>query len=449
MNRKIFYAIWSVTTFVLVAAVAVIIAVFYSSYQADQMEHLKIETELATTGVTQNGADYLKEISVSEFRITWIRQDGTVLYDNEFSNDEMENHLEREEVRDAIEKGYGQSSRYSDTLAEKSFYAAEKLPDGSILRLCVTQTSLWKLMSRFMTMMIIIVAAGLVFSLILARRLSARITEPINRMSLEDPMQYESNESYAEIRPLLHRLDEQNRQIQHDKAELEKTSLIRQEFTANASHELKTPLHVISGYAELIENGMVKEQDIPVFAGKIRRESQRMTNLVEDIIELSHLDSAAYEEEFEPCDLRRIADNTADSLKQTADEAGVQITVSGPSAVVDGIPSVIHSIIYNLTSNAVKYSFSGGNVEITTEDLSEQAAVHIRDEGVGIAEEEQSRIFERFYRVDKSRSKEVGGTGLGLSIVKHAALLHNASVKVDSKIGKGSVFTVIFPKKQS
>ncbi len=233
--------------------------------------------------------------------------------------------------------------------------------------------------------------------------------------------------------------------IAKNQAELEKTSQIRQEFTANASHELKTPLHAISGYAELLENGMVKQSDIRPFAGKIRLEAQRMTQLVGDIIDLTQLDGGADGMQWELCDLNSIAENAADSLQSAAAENSVELTVSGESASVRGIPQVLYSIVYNLCDNAIKYNRPDGKVSVTVAKEPSGVCLCVADTGIGISEEHQSRIFERFYRVDKSRSKEVGGTGLGLSIVKHGLMIHRARLELDSVPGKGTTFTIHFP----
>ena len=251
---------------------------------------------------------------------------------------------------------------------------------------------------------------------------------------------------YAEVELLLKRLEQQKEQIRRDQAEIEKTSLIRQEFTANVSHELKTPLHVISGYAELIESGMVRQEDIRPFAGKIRAESQRMAKLVEDIIDLTKLDSGGIGMQWEDADLRQIAESAVESLAVEAEAADVTLSVEGESATLCGIHQYLFSIVYNLTDNAIKYSRPGGRVVLRTENLSGQVRLTVTDNGIGIPPEHQDRVFERFYRVDKSRSKEVGGTGLGLSIVKHAARLHQARIDLESEPGRGSVFSVTFPR---
>ena len=397
--------------------------------------------------MTLNGQDYFDRLGDTDFRITWITSDGTILYDNEADSHFMPNHLEREEIREALESGYGESSRYSSTLFERQLYTAQRLPDGTVLRLSITQATIWTLFLHFILPLALSIPVLLTISLLLASRLSERIVQPINELNLDSPLENADKEAYEEILPLLRRLDDQHRQIARDREELEKTSLIREEFTANASHELKTPLHVISGYAELLESGMVSsEESRRLFAGKIRAESQRMSKLVEDIIGLSQLDGGGTGMTREFTDLYRIAANAAESLMAAAADAGVTLAVEGESAVMYGVPQVLYSIIYNLCSNAVHYSNSGGRVLVTVRDYRDKAELTVADNGIGIPAEDLDRIFERFYRVDKSHSKEVGGTGLGLSIVKHAAMVHGAQVSVESELGKGSVFTVSFPK---
>ena len=292
----------------------------------------------------------------------------------------------------------------------------------------------------------VVILIALVLSLVLASRISKTIVEPINNINLDEPMQYVGREEYAEIEPLLRRMATQQAQLRRDQQALEKNSQIRQEFTSNVSHELKTPLHVISGYAELMENGLVKEEDIRPFARKIRTESLRLTALVEDIIDLTRLDGGAAEMQRQETDLYRIAENAADSLQAAAEEAGVTLTARGSSAVIDGIPQVLYSIVYNLCDNAIKYNRPGGSVKVTVGNYPGYAKITVSDTGIGIPESCLDRIFERFYRVDKSHSKEVGGTGLGLSIVKHGVMIHHAQIEVQSTPGKGSDFTITFPK---
>ena len=429
MRGKIFRSIWFVLLFVMTITFILITGLLYSHFTDEQLAQLRNETKLVAQAVKRSGIHYFDDLGTTDFRITWITGEGTILYDNEADAEVMENHMEREEIRDALRNGYGESRRYSSTLFERQLYTAQRLSDGSVLRLSITQATIWNLFLRFLLPISGILLAALAISFILASRLSHRIVEPINTLDLDDPMKNADRDAYVEILPLLRRLDDQKQQLARDRAELEKTSMIRQEFTANASHELKSPLHVISGYAELLESG----------------ESQRMSKLVEDIIDLSRLDGGGVGMKRELTDLYRIALNAVDSLQASAEDAGVTISVEGENAPLYGIPQALYSIVYNLCSNAIHYSNRGGHVLVTVKRLPERSVLVVRDDGIGIPAEDLDRIFERFYRVDKSHSKEVGGTGLGLSIVKHAARIHDADIRVDSELGKGSLFTVEFP----
>ena len=447
MRSKIFRSIWLVLVSALLVSYGLIVGLLYSHFTNEQLDQLRNETRLASQAVMLGGLDFLDRLGNTDYRITWITADGTILYDNEADTLIMENHLEREEIRDALRTGYGESRRYSSTLFERQLYTAQRLPDGTVLRLSITQTTIWNIFLRFLLPLGLILLFEVFMSLLLASRLSKRIVGPLNELNLDSPLENSGQEAYAEIMPLLKRLDDQHKQLAKDREELEKASLIRQEFTANASHELKTPLHVISGYAELLESGMVpSEESRRLFAGKIRTESQRMSKLVEDIIDLSQLDGGGVGMTREHTDLYRIAVNAVESLEPTAADAGVTLRVSGESAVIYGVPQVLYSIIYNLCINAIHYSNRGGSALVTVRDFPGYAELSVSDNGIGIPAQDLDRIFERFYRVDKSHSKEVGGTGLGLSIVKHAAKVHNAEISVRSELGKGSVFTVKFPK---
>ena len=447
MRSKIFRSIWLVLVSALLVSYGLIVGLLYSHFTNEQLDQLRNETRLASQAVMLGGLDFLDGLGNTDYRITWITADGTILYDNEADTLIMENHLEREEIRDALRTGYGESRRYSSTLFERQLYTAQRLPDGTVLRLSITQTTIWNIFLRFLLPLGLILLFEVFMSLLLASRLSKRIVGPLNELNLDSPLENSGQEAYAEIMPLLKRLDDQHKQLAKDREELEKASLIRQEFTANASHELKTPLHVISGYAELLESGMVpSEESRRLFAGKIRTESQRMSKLVEDIIDLSQLDGGGVGMTREHTDLYRIAVNAVESLEPTAADAGVTLRVSGESAVIYGVPQVLYSIIYNLCINAIHYSDRGGSALVTVRDFPGYAELSVSDNGIGIPAQDLDRIFERFYRVDKSHSKEVGGTGLGLSIVKHAAKVHDAEISVRSELGKGSVFTVKFPK---
>ena len=445
MNKKIFNAIWIVAIVVFLASLISIMGVSYSYFSGVQTKQLKIETELASKGVTMSGMEYLNGLDIKDYRVTWIDPDGKVLYDNAANTNKMENHLEREEIKEALAKGYGESVRYSSTLSDKQLYSAKLLPDGSVLRLSIVQRAVWKLLFGFAQPICFVILIAFVLSFILASRLTKRILEPINSIDPDDPTKHINEEEYKEIAPLLRRIHFQNEQLKRDQKEIEKAALIRQEFTANVSHELKTPLHAISGYAELLENEMVKEGDIKPFAGRIREESNRMTKLVEDIIELTKLDSGGVEMNWEECDLYRIAENAADSLEVEASALGIEITVNGSGAPIIAIPQLLYSIVYNLCDNGIKYNHSGGSVGIDVQQSSYNTVLRVKDTGIGIPKESRERIFERFYRVDKSRSKEVGGTGLGLSIVKHAVMVHGGKIEVKSTMGRGTEFTVFLP----
>lgn len=446
MSRKIFNSIWFVALTVFLASLVFIMAVTYSYFSGVQRNQLKIETQLAAQGVALNGADYFENLNSADYRITWISADGSILYESEAASAEMGNHLEREEVKEAFESGFGESSRYSQTLSEKLLYSAQLLPDGTVLRLSGVQNTLWSLILGFAQPIAVVALIAFAISLVLASRLSKKIVEPINRIDPDSPAAYLGRKEYEEVEPLLQKMSAQQAEIRRNQEELEKTSQIRQEFTANASHELKTPLHAISGYAELLESSMVKAEDIGPFAGKIRREAQRMTQLVEDIIGLTRLDGGANETEWNHVDLYQIAQNAVDSVQSAAEKMPVSLTLSGEKAILYGVPQVLYSIIYNLCDNAIKYNHPSGSVDVSVRNYDKTVELTVRDTGIGIPDESRSRIFERFYRVDKSHSREIGGTGLGLSIVKHGVLIHNAKITVESELNAGTTFTVVFPK---
>jgi two-component system phosphate regulon sensor histidine kinase PhoR len=512
-----------------------------------------METELASQGVSDEGLAYFDGLEIANnFRITWIDADGTVLFDSKSDTNEMENHLEREEIQQALKEGIGESSRYSATLMERSFYCAQRLKDGTVLRLSVAQNTILTLMLGMAQPICIIFVIAIVLSLVLASRSANKIVRPLNEFDLDEPLK---NDGYDELAPLLHRIDAQQRQIRRQREELnqkkrefetvtngmaegivllnskrmimsinpaakrlfdtdascigkyilsvnrslelqslllkagdgqyaemvmefgesnyqldaspvisdgqvsgtvllmldvtekEKSEQMRREFTANVSHELKTPLHTISGCAELLSNGMVKQEDITEFSTQIYTEAQRMIRLVEDIIRLSHLDEGATDMKREDVDLYALAENTIQILSSEADKAKIQMNLEGEKAVIYGIPQLLQGIIYNLCDNAIKYNREGGSVTIAVNNEEHEVGLSVTDTGIGIPPEHRERIFERFYRVDKSHSKEIGGTGLGLSIVKHAAKLHDAAIEVHSVVNGGTTITVRFPGK--
>lgn len=528
-----------------------IMGILFSYFSQVQQDQLKIQTELAAQGVSHEGEAYFEHLRTQDYRITWIDYDGSVIYDSQSNASDMENHMERQEIKQAMEYGYGESSRYSSTLTQRYLYSAKKLGDGTVIRLSVSQNTVLTLMLGMLQPSCIVIFIALILSLFLASRLSKSIVKPLNDINLDDPL---SNEGYDELSPLLGRIESQQKQLKaqshelkrkqnefeavtsnmneglvllnnngkilsinhsakkllsaggecigqdiltvnrtlelqgllekaingssgeivmefggeeyqinsspvmsgskvsgavilmFDVTEKEKSEQMRREFTSNVSHELKTPLHSISGYAELLNNGMVRQEDITRFAGKIYTESQRMIKLVEDIIGLSRLDEGAEEMKREDVDLYALSQETVQSLAKHAEEAHVTLSLSGTSTVINAVPQLIRGIIYNLCDNAIKYNRDGGSVDIEVGSDDSEALLKVSDTGIGIAPEHQNRIFERFYRVDKSHSKAVGGTGLGLSIVKHAALIHDAAIELESVVGEGTSITVRFPR---
>lgn len=447
MSSKIFKAIWIVAISVFLASLLLIMGTLYNYFSSLQRNQLRIETELAAQGVALSGESYFNQLKTENYRITWVGPDGSVLFDNEADAATMQNHLEREEIKQALEEGFGEATRHSFTLADQQYYAAKRLPDGSVLRMSIAQMSVWSLLFGFAQPICFIILAALILSYVLASRSAKKIVKPINEIELDHPDQYYGKEDYKEIEPLLRHISAQQMQLKQDQQEIEKAAMIRQEFSANVSHELKTPLHAISGYAELLENGLVKEEDIKPFAAKIHNESLRMTRLIEDIIDLTKLDNGGTEMKWEICDFFRITENAVDSLEAAASEMNVSIITSGENAPMTAIPQMLYSIAYNLCDNAIKYNHNGGSVSVSVTQNEQDTVLTVKDTGIGIPEEDQKRVFERFYRVDKSRSREVGGTGLGLSIVKHAVMIHGGKITLNSVVGEGTEFIVTIPNK--
>lgn len=384
-----------------VIALTLIVGTMYSYFANVQRQQLRTETEMASLAVNSQQLRYLESLPKGDYRITWISSNGQVLYDSEKASGELENHLAREEVKIALIRGYGESQRYSGTMLTRMLYSAQKLQDGSILRLSMPQHTVLKVIWDMGLPIGIILLLVICFSMII----SAKETQKANQ---------------------------------------EESEAMRREFTANVSHELKTPLHSISGYAELMKNGMVMEQDMGYFADKIYSEAQRMIRLVQDIIVLSRLDEGQENTTRSPVNLYSVAEAAVNSLEHMAEENQVSVELIGQQVVMEGIPQLINSMVYNICENAIKYNRPGGSVVIQVAEFSGHPRISVRDTGIGIPKKDRARIFERFYRVDKSHSKEVGGTGLGLSIVKHAAKLHNAKLEVDSVVGEGTLMVVKF-----
>ena len=435
MTRKIFQALCLVAFTVFLASLVLIMGVLYEYFSRVEMTQLRMQTQLAAQGVEKSGMDYFDGMDVRDYRITWIGRDGSVLYDNDAPSAGMANHLQREEVRQALAEGYGESHRYSATLMERSLYTAQRLTDGSVLRLAIAQNTVLTMLLGVGQGLAAVILLALIVSVLLARRLSRRIVQPLNALDLDRPLE---NEGYPEIQPLLRRVDAQQKQLRAQEQ-------MRREFTANVSHELKTPLHVISGYAELIQNGLARPEDVGAFAGKIYDESRLMVKLVEDIIRLSHLDEGAQDMRFEPIDLYAVATDVADQLEAEAARADVTLSVTGEPVPLLAIGALVHSIVFDLCDNAVKYNRPGGHVTVDVRHAAAAGVLTVTDDGVGIPPDQQEHIFERFYRGEKSHSKSVPGTGLGLSIVKHAALVLGADIDLTSAVGQGTTVTVSFP----
>ncbi len=548
MTRKIFLSIMAAAAVVLLCSVLIIMGCLYDYFGGVQERQLEDELALAQTGVECSGKTYLKALEGESYRLTWIAPSGEVLFDSQADESSMENHAQREEVRQALETGEGQSSRYSSTLLEKTIYYAKKLADGSILRISISRATAGVLVMGMLQPMLVVLAAALILALVLAKRISARIVAPLNRLDLEKPLE---NDTYEELSPLLTRINQQRRQIdtqlrtlqqkkdefdqitasmneglvlmnekgtvlsinpaarelfhaepdcvgqdfltversheiscairraleeghaelrverggheyQLDISRIESEGTVigavllafdvteqafaernRREFTANVSHELKTPLQSIMGSAELIENGLVKQEDMPRFVGHIRTEAARLVTLIEDIIRLSQLDEGG-ELPFEPVDLKKLAEEASASLASAAAEKQVTIRVHGDDRQITTVRRLASEIIYNLCDNAVKYNREGGSVDVTIDGTAHGAVVTVQDTGIGIPPEHQSRVFERFYRVDKSHSRQSGGTGLGLSIVKHAVQYLGGRIELESQPGKGTTMRVHF-----
>lgn len=550
MTGRIFRAICFVATGVLLAAILLFMGALYGYFSEVQLEQLSAETRLCAQGVEQKGEAFFDGLDTGEVRITWIAADGEVLYDSDADAAVMENHAAREEFSEALENGSGESIRYSDTLTMHRAYAAQRLSDGSVIRLSIEQRGFFTLILGLLQPIAWILLCAVIAALLLANGLSKRIVQPLNELDLDKPL---SGTEYDELAPLLRRIDMQQKQIRAQKEELRRrrrefetltagmreglvllgngghilsinraamgilgasedsvgmdvltvcrlpafanllqTALggercrkeisvdggeyaftadpvsgadevlgvvvlivditeradaekMRREFTANVSHELKTPLQTISGCSELLANGFVKSEDVGSFATQIYTESRRMVTLIEDIIRLSHLDEGAEDLARERFDLYAAVSSAVEALSETARAQGITLTLRGHSAEIYGIPQLCGVLVQNLCDNAIKYNREGGSVTVCVTQESGEAVLTVADTGIGIPKEDRERIFERFYRVDKSRSKKVGGTGLGLSIVKHAAKLHGAAIELESTVGEGTTITVKFP----
>ncbi len=557
MSQKIFRSTLTIAAAVLLASLVIILGCLYEYFGMVQANQLKDELRLAAYAVEESGQSYLERLTARdyrytwapEYRLTWIASDGTVLFDTDEPAEQMENHANRSEVREAFASGESSSVRYSDTWAERTLYCAKALNDGTVLRISVRQMTVLALVLAMLQPILLVGIFAVILSAVLANQMAKRIVQPLNRLDLEHPLE---NDAYEELSPLLRRIQQQRgqinsqlrelrtrsdkfeqitrsmneglvvldqkglilsinpaaqkvfgadcscvrqdflsvesshemsqailaaledghseiraekngREIQFDISRIDSEGTVigtvllafdvteqafaernRREFTANVSHELKTPLQSITGSAELLENGLVKQEDVPQFIRLIRTEAARLVALVEDIIHLSQLDEGAAPAQ-ETVDLFKTASDVANVLRDSAAEKSVRISVTGEAVQLDGVPSFLHEMIYNLCDNAIKYNVENGYVEISVSKGEQGAVITVKDTGIGIPAEYQSRVFERFFRVDKSRSKASGGTGLGLSIVKHIVQYHHGTIDLQSEVGKGTSISVTLP----
>lgn len=418
--------------------------VMYDRFDSVMKEGVRDEAEYVKAGMEETGDEYLSEKvgKATNTRITLTDAEGNVLYDSEADAKKLPNHGDRPEFVQAMKEGQGEVVRYSETLSKQTFYYAVKLKDGEILRLAKTTDSVFHTLFTSFAVLGILMLVIILVEFMLVQQQTKQLIEPINNLNLEHPLE---NVCYDELKPLLLRVDQQNRQIAAQLEELKQTEAVRREFSANVSHELKTPLMSISGYAELMMNGMVRPENIKDFSGRIYKEANRLGNLVADIIQLSRLDEQQDSNvAMENVNLDELAEDVVSNLIEHARKKDIRMEYYGKSVEILGVRHVLYEMLYNIADNAVRYTNPGGHIRIYVGKKGDKPYYMVEDNGIGIPKSEQKRIFERFYRVDKSHSRQTGGTGLGLSIVKHGAMLHHAQINVDSDPGKGTKMELLF-----
>lgn len=437
MRQKMQHSMVFVLTATLVIAYIFLTGIMYRQTVTTVEEEIHREADYISKAVQISGTEYLNQMDEvrANTRITWISAEGTVLYDSTEDEHTFENHKNRPEVKKAFAKGEGEDIRKSDTIGEEMCYYAEKMPDGTVLRVSRTMNSAMKSAFHILPFMIFLALVMIVTAWLLSKWQIERLIRPINTLDLENPLE---QEMYPELQPLLERIEQSN------KAK-EAVTAMRREFSANVSHELKTPLTSISGYAEIMKDGLVRPEDMQHFSEKIYQEASRLITLVEDIIKLSRLDEGRVELEKEEVDLYELSREIISRLAPQAAKNRVRLELTGESVKYTGIRQILDEMIYNITENAIKYNNPGGKVSVWAGNTLQGKKVVVTDNGIGIPADQIDRIFERFYRVDKSHSKERGGTGLGLSIVKHGVMLHHGEVHVESKLGEGTRIELVFP----
>lgn len=437
MRQKMQHSMVFVLTATLVIAYIFLTGIMYRQTVTTVEEEIHREADYISKAVQISGTGYLNQMDEvrANTRITWISAEGTVLYDSTEDEHTFENHKNRPEVKKAFAKGEGEDIRKSDTIGEEMCYYAEKMPDGTVLRVSRTMNSAMKSAFHILPFMIFLALIMIVTAWLLSKWQIERLIRPINTLDLENPLE---QEMYPELQPLLERIEQSNK-------EKEAVAAMRREFSANVSHELKTPLTSISGYAEIMKDGLVRPEDMQHFSEKIYQEASRLITLVEDIIKLSRLDEGRVELEKEEVDLYELSREIISRLAPQAAKNQVRLELTGESVKYTGVRQILDEMIYNITENAIKYNNPGGKVSVWAGNTLQGKKVVVTDNGIGIPKDQIDRIFERFYRVDKSHSKERGGTGLGLSIVKHGVILHHGEVHVESKLGEGTRIELVFP----
>ena len=438
MRKKIQRSMVMVLFITLLLSYAILTVIMYNRNLALLESEVRQVARYIRTAVNISGSEYLEEMNGVDWttRVTQIDRDGNVLHDTRRDESTLENHSGRKEIKEAFADGEGEEIRVSDTVGQEMYYYALRLDDGTDLRVSKSMDGLVGTALDIFPIMAALAALMLVIAYFLAKWQTRRLVRPIYELDLEHPLE---NETYEELTPFLEAMDKQNK-------EKEAVSNMRKEFSANVSHELKTPLTSISGYAEIMKNGMVRPQDIPLFSERIYKEARRLITLVEDIIKLSKLDEESVELEKQDVDLYELTREIISRLSPQASQKNIRMEVTGEPVNYFGIRQILDEMIYNVCENAVKYNNENGRVSVWVGNTLDGPKITVSDTGIGIPKEHHERIFERFYRVDKSHSKERGGTGLGLSIVKHGALLHGAKVTVDSTPGRGTRIEMQFPK---
>ena len=450
LERRIFLMLSVVSTVLAVLVLVISTLVYQANVVADTGKSLEDECRIVASILADGNTDYgrLSSIDVGEARITLVAEDGTVLYDNKNNYQIMPSHNDRPEIQEAERDGVGSSERESETAGTVGIYRAVRASTGVIVRMSLERENAVGALFHDMGLVLGVAAGFVVLSWVVSRLVAARLMRPVVRINPSSP---DPDSSYRELRPMLSRISEQQRVLSEQVEELKGNDLMRREFTANVTHELKTPLTTISGAAELIRDGIARPDDVPEFAGRIYDEAAHMTELVNDILTLSKLDESERSRDkalvghMEPVDLHHVVEDVCRRLTPTAEGADVTITASGTSVLIRGVAHLLDELVYNLCDNAIRYNREGGSVSAWAGILEGHPVVRVSDTGVGIPVEAQTKVFERFYRVDSSRARTTGGTGLGLAIVKHAASYHGAQLTLTSEEGRGTTIVVTFP----